>query len=364
MVFAPLLGRLSDRLGRRPVILFSIAGSVAAYLGFAAATSFTGLLVARTLSGVAAANLGIAQAYVADVTPPEKRSQGMGMIGAAFGLGFIGGPALGGLLGLAGHTAVALGAAGLAAINFTLALVWLPEAAAVVRAPTGEAGDQAGAVPAAPRRSWFDPRRLALLGRDPALLGLMVLFFLVTFCFSLMEATMALVCQARFGFGQVETSWLFVLAGVVMVGVQGGLVGVLTTRFGERRLALVGMALMAGGLLGMAEAQRVLLLAAAAGVLAVGNGLYMPSYLAMLSRVTADDAQGGTLGLSRSFSALARVLGPPAGTWLFASVGVGWPLWAGGGLMAAALVFGWPLLRRLGPRLATPGDGDATPAPV
>ena len=195
LVFAPLLGRLSDRFGRRPVILASILGGALAYLAFASARSFAVLIAARTASGVAAASLGIAQAYVADVTPPEERSRGMGLIGAAFGLGFIGGPALGAMLGLYGHAAVALGAAALSCVNFVLALVWLPEPLAAAVRPGGEPG---------PAARWLDLgglRRVGRPGRERTLFGLLFLFFLVTTGFAQMEATLALYCQQRFGFG-------------------------------------------------------------------------------------------------------------------------------------------------------------------
>lgn len=335
MVFGPILGRLSDHVGRRPVILGSIFGGVLAYLAFAAADSFTVLLLARTASGAAAANLAIAQAYVADVTPLAERSRGMGMIGAAFGLGFIGGPALGGLLGLLGHAAVPLGAAALAAVNLLLAFAWLPEPLDAVSRERSRS------------RRWLDLGGLGRLGHERPLLGLMTLYFLVTFCFAQMEATLALFCQARFGFGQVKTSWLFVFVGAVMVTVQGGLVGRLAARFGERRLIYCGIALMAAGLLALPEAPMVTLLAGAAGLLAVGNGLYNPSYLALLSNLAAEESQGGTLGLSRSFGSLARVLGPLAGTWIFARLGASWPFWSAGVLMVGAFGFGWLVLRNL-----------------
>lgn len=334
LVFAPLLGRLSDRVGRRPVILASLGTGIAAYLVFAAAPSFIVLLLARTASGAAASTFGIAQAYVADVTPPAERARGMGLLGAALGLGFVAGPALGGLLGLYSLVAVPLGAAALAALNFTLALAWLPESRSATRRERARS------------TAWLDVAALGRLGRDRKLLAIMALFFLVTYAFSQMEATLALYCQLRFGFGQVETSGLFVFVGVIMVAVQGGLVGRLVPRFGERRLILVGIALMAAGLLALPAAPVVALLAGAAGLLALGNGLWHPAYLGLLSRLTADDTQGGTLGLSRSFGALARVLGPPAGTWLFAHLGAGWPFWSAGALMAATLVFAGSVLRR------------------
>lgn len=335
LVFAPLLGRLSDRVGRRPVLLASLFIGVGAYLLFAGAWSFTVLLVARTISGIAAANYGIAQAYIADVTPPEKRAKGMGLVGAAFGIGFVLGPALGGLLGLWSEAAVPLGAAVLAAVNFLLALSWLPESL------PEEARSRSQETP------WLNLRGLATLARDLPVLGLMVLFFLVTLCFSLMEATLALYCQAVFDFGQVQTSWLFVFIGVVLVAVQGGMVGRLVGRFGERRLIPAGIALMAMGLLLLPSVAAIWLLAGTTALLALGSGIHNPSSLGMLSRLTAQERQGGTLGLSRSFGALARVLGPPAGTWLFGRVSIASPFWAAGTLMTVTFLLALALVRRL-----------------
>ena len=330
LLFAPLLGRLSDRVGRRPVLLGCIAGGLLAHLAFAAAGSFATLVVARTASGVAAANFGLAQAYVADVTPRAERSRAMGFIGAAFGLGFVLGPAFGGLLALVARVAVPLGAAALALVNLGMASIWLRESL------PPEVRERSRSGP------WFRPRAFRGLVHDAPLFGLMVLFFLVTFCISLMEATLALFVQHRFGFGDFETSGLFVYVGVVMVAVQGGLIGRAVARFGERRLIPAAMAAMAAGLLVLGSAGSVVQVAAGLGLLAFGAGLNNPSTLGLMSQLTRDDTQGGTLGLSRSFGAAARALGPLAGTWLFGHAGVSWPFWAAGAGMTASLALaGW-----------------------
>lgn len=326
LVFSPLLGRLSDRVGRRPVLLATIAGGLLAHLAFAAAGSFVVLVAARTAAGVAAGNMGLAQAYMADVTEPGERSKAMGLIGAAFGLGFVLGPAFGGVLARIDLVAVPLGAAALGAVNLAMASLWLPESLDLTVRTRSRAG------------RWLDPRALGRLAADSPLLGLMVLFFLVTFSISLMEATLALFVQQRFGFGGPETSLLFVLVGVVMVVVQGGLVGRAVARWGERRLIPVSMAAMAAGLLLLGAAGGVAPLAAALALLAFGAGLNNPSTLGLLSQLTGEETQGGVLGLSRSFGALARVVGPLAGTWLFAHAGAPWPFWTAGGVMAVSIL--------------------------
>ncbi len=346
LLFAPLLGRLSDRVGRRPVLLASIAGGAASYLLFALAPTYGVLLLARTLSGLAAANYAIAQAYMADVSAPEERSKAMGLVGAAFGLGFVLGPALGGLLAHAGdwsgmgHRIVPLTAATLSGINLMIALFGLPESLSpeLRRGAVARGG------------SWLGLSDLRTVARGGPLRGLMVLFFLVMFCFSIMETTLALFCQERFGFGVRETSWLFVFVGVVLVVVQGGLLGRLVRRFGERSLILSGIVLMALGLILLplpSAGSKLGLLLLSLLLLAVGQGIHNPSSLGLLSRLTDERSQGGTIGISRSFGALARTLGPAVGTWIFGAFGAGWPFWTAGGLMLVALFVAVGVLREV-----------------
>jgi len=336
LVFAPPLGRLSDRLGRRPVLLATIAGSVAASLLFAFAPSFLWLLASRALAGLAAGNYGIAQAYVADVTPPSQRSKAMGMVvGAAFGLGFILGPALGAVLAAFFRPVVLpLTAAALSAVNLVTAFLWLHESL-----PAAARGSVHGA--------WFEPRMLADTWRNAPVRGLMLLAFLVTFCFSMMETTLALYCQARFGFDMKKTGWLFVYVGVLLVLVQGALVGRLVKRFGERRLILDSILVMAAGLAVLPLAGTPWLLLPALTLLAFGSGLHNPSSLGLLSLLTSSDEQGGVSGIYRSYGALARTLGPLAGPWMFQAVSTRSPFWAAGGLMLITFFIGWDLLRRM-----------------
>src|SRR6185369_8697630 len=221
--------------------------------------------------GIAASNYSIAQAYLADVSTPENRSRAMGLIGAAFGLGFVLGPAFGGTLAhFGGERAVALAAAGLAAANFLFALIWLPESLPAELRSRRE------------KNPWFDVRGMGRLAGNTPLFGLLLLFFLVTFCFSLMEATLALYCKQRFGWGRTQTSWFFVYIGVVLVIVQGGLIGRLVRRYGERRLIVAGMAVMAAGLLFLPVAPTVQLLYLAGALLAIGNGIQSPTTLGLI----------------------------------------------------------------------------------
>ena len=333
-VCAPLWGRLSDRVGRRPVLLVSIAGAVVAYLVFALARSLTVLVVARTASGVAAANYSIAQAYVADVTPPEGRAKGMGLLGAAFGLGFVLGPVLGGLAGHFGYAAVPLAAAVLSVVNLLLAAALLPES-----------------LPPEKRRRtserWVGREQVRRAVENRPVAGLMLLFFLVILAFSSMEATIGLFVEARYGFGFIETAWLFTFIGVVMVIVQGGLLGRLAARFGERRLVIAGVAFMSAGLLLLPVGAAVAFLALTTALLAAGMGLHNPATLSLISRMTEEHRQGGTLGVTRSLGALARSIGPIWGGWSYGTLGPAWPFWSAAGLMVATLALALVVLREV-----------------
>ena len=332
-VAAPLLGRLSDRLGRRPVLLSSILVNGISYLLFAAAPTLWVLLAARILSGLASANYAVAQAYIADVTPTSRRARGMGWAGAAFGLGFVVGPAIGGFLSLLGEVAVPLGAAVLSLANLALASILLPESAVIL-----------GSESASP---WLPRATGTATGIRWTVAGLYLLLFLVIFCFSGMEATLALFCEARFAFGVAETSWLFVFVGITMVVIQGGLVGPLARRFGEHRLVITGIVVMSAGLFLLPLTTWVPTLVATTGVLAAGSGIHNPSLLSLVSQLADDGAQGSALGLSRSMGALARSVGPLWGGWAFQRLGPDWPYWSAGALLLLTLGLALPLLRSI-----------------
>ncbi|MCC6522601.1 MAG: MFS transporter [Polyangiaceae bacterium] len=303
-LFAPLWGRLSDRVGRRPVLLVSIAMTSAAFLAYGLAESFWLLLATRLFAGVATANLPIAYAYVADVTTEENRAKGMGVIGAAFGLGFVLGPALGGILA---GTALGLGApgfaaAGLAALNLVLAFFILPEPARRdTRAP--------GA-----------PGRFALLRQlagDSHMVRLLLCYFFAIGAFAAMENTLSLAAADRFGLHDQQIGYVFAFVGVVLVVVQGGLIGPLTRRFGETRLLVAGLFLMALALALLPVVPGVPGLLAVMVPLAAGSGLMQPSVTALISRRAAANVQGGALGVAQSASAMGRIVGPESGTFVY-----------------------------------------------
>jgi MFS transporter, DHA1 family, tetracycline resistance protein len=327
--FAPWWGRLSDRVGRRPVLLVGLFGAAASYLLFGLAGSLTMLFVARALNGLMGANVGVAQAYVADITGPEERARGMGLIGAAFGLGFIFGPAIGGLLAHWGPAAPFLGAAALAAANGALAIFRLPESLPPERRGRAASGARPG----------LTERMAALLSRRTPreLRTLYAVSFLVTLAFAAMEATLSLWADRRWALTPTGIAFFFAYLGVVAALAQGVVVGRLVRRVGERRAALLGLVLLAAGLAAVPLAPSLPLLGVALALFALGQGAAMPSVASLISRSGGAEDQGRLLGTSQSVSALARVVGPAMGGVVFAHVGIGAPYLVGAVVVLGAL---------------------------
>lgn len=338
----PLLGTFSDRHGRRPVILASLAVEAAAFALTALAGSLPLLLIARLIGGAGASNIGSAQAVVADVTPPERRARGMGAVGAAIGLGFVVGPALGGLLATAGPSAPFWAAMVVALLNTALVYRFLPETrpctAPVAPSPTATRGRGPRSIVA----GW----RLA--AAHPAVARLVAVNLLFTVAFSGMETVFPLFTQHVFSWSakqaEIGNGYIFTYVGVIVVLMQGGLVGRLARRFGERRLLLGGLVLLALGLglLPLGTSLAPLLLAV--GIVAVGDGAISPSASALLSFASPPDAQGATLGLSQGVGGLGRVVGPLVAGAAFA-LGAGVPFVIGAALALAALFVAAPSLR-------------------
>jgi len=321
-VFAPIWGRLSDVFGRRPIILAGLLGSAVSYLAFGLATSLTMLFAARILAGIAGANIPTAQAFIADSTTPENRAKGMGLVGAAFGLGFIFGPAIGGFLSHWGFAAPAYFAATLSLANFTAALFFLPES-----------------LPAGRRRAAARPGRVEAFRRAltrPGLPLVLLVSFMVMTAFAAFESMFALFAQARFGYGPTTIGYLFAWVGVVLAVVQGVLVGRVVPLVGEHRLVPAAILLMALALAGHGLAPSVPALLAAMGLLALGMGFNSPSMLSVVSRLADPADQGGTLGISQSLASLARIVGPLWGGFVFDRFGPSMPLYTASALMLAA----------------------------
>jgi MFS family permease len=323
-LMAPLWGRFSDQVGRRPVLLFAMTATATSYVVMGLAPTLAWLFIARAGAGAAGGSISAAQAYMADITAPEDRAKGMGLIGAAFGLGFILGPAIGGILtSEAPRIGAAIGgsvggyvsvhhialpmffAAALSGVNILMALVRLPESLSpeLRRMVAG-------------RRV---PRFRALAGAlaRPHLRSLLAVFGLATIGFSMMESTFALFMKERLGLNASQVAYVFVFVGLLAVIVQGGLISRLTRRFGEWRLLPVGLATVSVGLLGLTQAGSLGAMLLTSAFIAIGNALTTPSLNALISRTAAAHEQGGTLGVSQSVGALSRILGPLLGGALF-----------------------------------------------
>jgi len=327
-LFAPLWGRLSDRVGRRPIIIMSLLGSAISLAWFGLATSLTGLFVSRMFAGTFAANIPTAQAYIADVTTSENRAKGMGLIGAAFGLGFIFGPSLGGLLSPYGFSVPSFVAAGLALANCVSAFFLLPESR---RRQAVESSQEHA------NQSRFNLRNLKVAFSHSLLRMFIILFFLLTFAFANMETTFALLTERLMNYGARENGYLFTYIGVLAAVVQGGLLGVLVRKFGESRLATMGLVLLLIGFATLPYIHQLYSLLLSIAAIAVGYGVAQPSINSLISRHTDEDMQGGVLGISQSFSSLARVLGPAWGGWVFDKYGVASPYLSGGIVLAGCV---------------------------
>ncbi|HEX6746302.1 MAG TPA: MFS transporter [Longimicrobium sp.] len=325
-LFAPMWGRISDRVGRRPVLLLGLFGSAATYLAFGLAGSLPVLFAARAANGLAGANIGVAQAYVADVTGPEERARGMGIIGAAFGLGFIIGPAVGGMMSRWGFAAPFLAAAAVTLANALLAVVLLPESLPPERRQ------------AHPRGFGLGDRLRALVGRGMPgrLRALYAAGFLVTLAIAAMEATFSLWADARWHFTRHGIAYVFAFIGIVSALAQGALVGRVVKRTGETRTALLGIALIAAGLAATALAPGLALLLAALALVALGQGMASPSMSSLISHQGGAGEQGRLLGIYQSLSALGRVAGPMLGGVALAHVGLAAPWLAASGIAVAA----------------------------
>lgn len=300
--FAPVWGKVSDRIGRKPVLLLGVIGTIVGYLLMGMAGSVVMLFVARLIDGIAGANIGAAQAYLADISSPENRAKAMGLLGAAFGLGFVFGPALGGWAGVTfNYAAPMFIAAGLAAVNFLFIVFFLPESRHKDTAP---------------RKSQRIFPDLFQHVRVQQYVSSLVCYFLVIAGFSMMTALFALYLKHRFDLDALHTGYILAGIGVLGVLIQGGLIGRLVKRFGEGVLAVAGSALMFAGLVTLSLAGTMGVMLGASALIGIGNSLLMPTLSALASRSASADWQGRALGVVQSAGSLARFAGPLSAGWL------------------------------------------------
>jgi DHA1 family tetracycline resistance protein-like MFS transporter len=293
LVAAPVLGDLSDRYGRRPVLLFSLLGTVVSFVMLAVAHTVTMLFLARIVDGLSGGNISTARAYVADVTAPKDRARAYGLIGAAFGLGFIVGPALSGVLAQVSYTAPIWAAAAITLVATGVAWLWLPET--VHRAQAGT-GMPFGSLPGLLRR--------------PALGRVLVIDFVYWFAFAIFQTTFALFTARRFHFNASETGYLFSGFGVLGAIVQGGFIRPIVRRFGDKPIFVAGILCSVAGLVAATAAHSVLVFAAALVPLALGMGLGHPTISSLISKSSGGEEQGRVQGAASAVESLGRTAGP------------------------------------------------------
>ncbi|HTI97608.1 MAG TPA: MFS transporter [Dongiaceae bacterium] len=345
-LFAPVWGRWSDKVGRRPILLISTAGAAVSYALFAYACGQSGmtalvlLFVARTFAGLCGANITVAQAYIADITPPEERSKKMGLIGMAFGLGFIFGPAIGGLaLKFLGMTAPGWIAAGFCTFNFIFAFARLPE--------SWKPGTQSAA---RPRFEHFMETM-----RRPGIAVLIWVFFLATFCFAAFETTLGLLVSQNFGLKfentkgvytfDAKVAYLYAYCGFIGAFVQGGPLGRIVKKFGEPLLITLSLFLVAVSLAPIPFIKTWPLLLFVLAVLAIGSSLTRPPVFGMISNLTPAAEQGATIGVAQSMGSLARIGGPIFAASLL-DLHPALPYLICGGISLVAAFFAWQFLHR------------------
>ena len=327
-LFSPFWGRLSDRLGRRPILLFCLLGEGLSYLLFAWARSLEWLFAARLLAGFFGASLSTASAYISDITPKHERSKGMALIGAAFGLGFVVGPALGGGLAVWGHhinpaphfdtSFSACWVAVLCFANFLFGIKFLKES-------LSEKSESA----AKKKRFSVMWHYLNIKTVGP----LMTVFLLSSLAMSGMEATLILFMGEKFQWDVKQVSFGFAYIGVIIIFTQGFLVRRMLPKWGERKVLRLGLLFFAVGLTLIAVSSTLTAMAIAMTLLSLGNGLSNPSTLGSISLLTDSKEQGAAMGVTQSMASLGRILGPAIGGFLYGHLAITAPFWMSG-LMA------------------------------
>src|SRR5947199_3054562 len=333
-----LLGRLSDRIGRRPILLTTMLVNAAGYVLFAFAPSYAVLFLARVISGFASGNISAAQAYVADITLPADRARGMGTIGAAFGIGFVLGPMIGGLADhYLGHLAPGLIAAGLSLVNFLSAGAILRESLATEHRTARPLLD-------------FGHMREAL-GREQ-LRPLMLVWLIAPFAFAGYTVALPLHATAALGWGAKELGWLFVVIGTIAAAVQGFLFGRIERRTGARALLVVGLFGMAVSIAAVPYAATSLQLYAWTVPLAFANSLFAPAASGLVSIYADPTEQGTILGAAQAFAALGRSFGPLVAGWAYDGLGQRTTFFLAGAVMLLGGVAGLRLRKAGGVALS------------
>ncbi len=327
-IFNPILGRLSDKKGRKPIITICLLLNAAGYVIFAFTNSFLLLLISRIVGGVGGSSVSTAQAYIADVTSKEERSKGMGLIGMAFGLGFVFGPFIGGLLSKSGYMVVGFGSAAFSAAAFLLTIFLLPESHKnIVKS-------------AKLKIKIIDVEGIKKVFSRPDLGTLVTIFFILTFSMANTYGTAPLLGYQVYHFSDLQNGYIFAIIGVVGAIVQGGLLRAVTKVLNDVKIIVTGAFCMIGGFALMPYGGTFLGLALVASLFSLGIGVVQPTVLGLISRSTNESEQGLTLGINQSFSAFGRVLGPLWGGFVYQYLGYEFPFLTGALFSLFILIIG------------------------
>lgn len=315
--FNSFLGELSDKHGRKPIIVICLLLNAAGYIIFAFSNTYILLLLSRVIAGIGGSSIGVAQAYIADVTTKENRSKGMGLIGAAFGLGFVFGPLIGGLLSGFGYEVTGFASAGFSFLAFLVTVTFLPESNINREYASSR------------RRKLFDIAAVKnVFGKKD--LGLLVtLFFILTFSIANIYGTFALLGYEIYHFTDLQNGYMYGIVGISSAIVQGGLVQLIAKHFKETKIIALGSFFMMAGLALLPFGGSFAGLAVIVIIMSLGTGTLQPTLLSLISEITSDKEQGIVLGINQSFSAFARVLGPLWGGFAFQFLGYSFPFLTG-----------------------------------
>jgi multidrug resistance protein len=316
-IFNPLFGKFSDKNGRKPVIVICLLLNALGYVIFAFSNTYLLLIVSRIVGGIGGSSIGVAQAYIADVTTKENRSKGMGLIGAAFGLGFVFGPLFGGLLSKFGYMFTGFASAGFSTLAFLFTLFMLPESH-TKREKYKKIS-----------KKILDIQAMKTVFRKPDIAILIILFFILTFSNANIYGTFALLGYKVYNFTDLQNGYIFGIVGLVGAIVQGGLIRFISNSISDLKLVTIGSILMMIGLALLPYGGNFLGLAIITIILSLGIGVLQPILLSLVSKVTSDEEQGITLGINQSLSAFARVLGPLWGGFAFEFLGYPYPFLTG-----------------------------------
>lgn len=335
-LFNPVVGKLSDKFGRRPVIISTLLISSFAYMMFSIADSFWILFLSRAIAGLGGSNLGAAQAYIADVTSVDERAKGMGLIGMAFGLGFVMGPVIGGFLAEFGYFWVGFASAITSLIASLIAVFYLKESLPPEKRSHSEL-----------KIKIFDIKTARGVLRTPVLGSIILLFFIGVFAISNIYGTLTLLGVRQFNFTNSQVGFLFGIMGGMGIFIQGFLIGKIIRHFNEKKLFVASIVFLMVGLFLIPLGHNFTGVSVALVILSFGSGIIQPVAFSLISKMADEKHQGTVMGINQSMASLGRVLGPVWGGFSYDYIGYQYPFFTGAFFMLIALFISINVIRKL-----------------